>query len=377
MAATDRPSALASPHPGRQIALEPYIRKIRSEVMRAAGRGRGEGSLRLRIGSRTLALESWVLDALVEVSVAPDEGSPTGLLVQTVAFSAKCLHDMETLGKTERRDIHRVHALEAELVLDVALGTALLRELKNRVDTVARSGKVDLGKDWNRLRQTVEEIVAASRESLGEAEAKHAEELSWDFSGQAKSSLASDAARITPHRPILAHRPVAAAGSAASVSEHRPKRPARELAPEGVEEIEDAPPHSSLSLAIAAVIAITGVAMLLWSRQTTAGPARAVALDQLPAAARIVSFEAHPLSASITIREEAWRELDGRAKLGWINDLGRALARGGHKGFVVRSTAGRPLAQWLAARGAVILEARDVAAETPENRPATPRARLH
>ena len=105
----------------------------------------------------------------------PNPGSttlsgPASLLVSHgQAFLAKTDADMASLTANSELDRNILYTLQAELMLDVAIGTALLREFQPAIDEAVGAGELAGAKELTQLGHRLRKGVSSARKVISEA----------------------------------------------------------------------------------------------------------------------------------------------------------------------------------------------------------------
>src|SRR5262245_45159542 len=165
----------------RGRALDPYIERLRRLQAEYESRGLTGRPLELEVGGTPVAIEAWILDeGLQALTDEPEEGSRALLLTHTAALALKLAADRVRLKARGQKGGHALYAVQAELMLDSAMGTALLRELQPVIDHEVAAGRLAEAKRWTKLKNEIHAGVSASKTLLDESERKRVETLADD-----------------------------------------------------------------------------------------------------------------------------------------------------------------------------------------------------
>jgi len=169
------PATLAATRPSRAVkqravALERYLRQIRSPTPVPGPAASIVAELRG---------DPWIRSQ-VTPDPAPDVGFAADLsefVTHGCGFVAKCHADIASMASRAKLDRTRLYTFQAELMLNAAIGAALLRELQPAVDEAVATGDLVAAKGLTQLGHRIRKGVAAARKVLSEAGRRDAEKL--------------------------------------------------------------------------------------------------------------------------------------------------------------------------------------------------------
>lgn len=158
-------------------------------------------------------------------SPTPTHGEIEDLITQGVALMAKCQTDLSA-GTDSAENRNEVYARQAEMMLDVAVGTVVVHELQSKGNALLATGDNEGVRELNQFQHRVRNVVQDVRRSLGESERRRASELASVFGEDIGDLDAGD------DSPFLGEpTPNEAPGKAGSAAKRTSKGPLRPGAP--------------------------------------------------------------------------------------------------------------------------------------------------
>jgi hypothetical protein len=363
----------AEQDPNRLRALEPYLQKLRRwNDDSGVQDGTIERAARIRVGARTLSVGAW---ERIQIQVAfREEMSATRdaarLMALAVALLTKSYVDVERFNAHERSAATDFYALQAELMLDSAIGASLLQETQTLVDALVIAGKVEEAKKVSEFRHKLHGVVGEVKKIIADSEAALAEELGLGTPKPPVSvdgtldrlaqKVADEVERIERRKRSrkLAGEPREAPDAdesllAPALFSARSRKP--RTVPNGG--LLPVAPSFDRTRALAAILAIL---ILAWAglvevpRHFETEPPAAPILE----ASHPNLFEelqSRPPSLYVTVRSIPWSTLGETERRSAVERAGRDASERGYRGVVFRTHAGRPVAQWLSASGAKLI----------------------
>lgn len=180
------PSTLAPPRASpavkqRAQALNRYLRRLR-EPDAASGAARSM--------LHELRADSWTRAKLERGDSPIDDGGVDGreLVAHGCAFLVKCHADLNALRTTTEPDRAALYTAQAELMLDVAIGKALLRELQPAIDQEVKAGDMAGAKGFTQFGHRLRKGVASAQAVISRAGRSDAERLADAMTGQPRET---------------------------------------------------------------------------------------------------------------------------------------------------------------------------------------------
>ena len=359
---TAPPAALTASkkrHPAREKALAPYLDKLRNWITQV-GNSDPESSARINVGSQTVILEGWDRVQLVEFFAAESsEASESAeLMAHAVALVLKANFDVECLKNGNPDDSPKLYALQAELMLDTALGMALLDETQQAIDHWVLSGRVVDAKAMSVFRHQISRAVAQAKKRIADSELHQAEVLSKSLGDRLPEARPVPEVRRPTSAPAEVE-PILLDGEGDLVEIDQPVRRKKPRKGVPVKRAGSLPGPTDtvvypsftkiLSVGLVGVVGLFVLVVLvpmLFDRELP-GMLR----SDLPNADLLESVEAMPPSIYATVSDDRWREFGDRERRTMIDELGRQAAGLGYSGVILRTPDGRPVARWLQERG--------------------------
>lgn len=356
--------------------LRPYLAKLQAWNERIPGTAADRGAT-IVIGRERMPVDAWER-ALIARCARPDMQPPeetARLVLEGLAYMAKSLTDIERLGRvaSSRETIHQG---QAELLLDTAIGTALLREVQQSVDGMVARGELEQARQWNSLMHRMRRVASRTTERITESNLTKVGALADTMT---ELQEASPARRRPAPRP--AAPPPAPRIEIEPEAEDRPTlRPAPAPAPTAppaigpvLEELgvsldewhergsrEDRPRSSSWARtpALAAALFLAFVAWVAFVAIPSAleFEPKAVTRPDFPAGGEVAAVTSRFPSLFVDVDAAAWDELAHAQRWARIREASGLAADRGYDGLLIRAGDGRPLAQWLRGRGIALLD---------------------
>jgi len=274
----------------------------------------------------------------------PTHGEVEDLVTQGVAVMAKCRTDLaECGGRTDNLNV--TYARQAEMMLDAAVGSVVVRELQTLGNKLLSKGENEDVKELNRFQHEVRRTVQQVRGSLSDAEKARATEFATLLRGGPDATEddfgdvdSSPATKPAPAAPARRKRPRAAEPTVVFLDE-KPASSGRFRV------------YLMRFVLTAIVVGLIGYGV----SGLTASPVEGDASESLTAAVSampgVTEVNDRMPYIVLTVRDEFWNDRGESARKDWIRELSRMTERHGYSGLVVRSTGGTPLAEWVRGRG--------------------------
>ncbi len=376
----------------RRQALQPYLDKLESWIVQAADVD-PDRPAKINVGQRAVTLEPWDRQQLTEFFLSGGQPVPelAELMAHAVACVLRTIFDVERLKRDEQRLSADLYALQAELMLDTALGLAILEETQVAIDRLVQQGRVPDARALSQFRHQIKHAIGEARKRIADSEVQQAEELSVSMraadppqetvpgspSGATErgpaprlrapsldggvETVAAELAGIDPvtgarlfdHVDVeIDDEPAAAPARAparAPASSPRAKSRSRKRS---AAKAPSAPGLPSLTPVLCGVL--VGLAGF-WAA-TVWHPSRTVAIPhlttaELPMQDKLDGVHAAPPSLYITVNEAAWEQMTESDRTTLIDAIGTQANRVGYSGLLLRTPNGRPVARWLKLRG--------------------------
>jgi len=338
----------------RRSALEPYLVKLDAALRRLPPDG--ATSLKVTVGEASLLIEPWITSR-ADPRNARSNGEPerTELLRQSLALWLKGSVDVCSLRDGVRNGSGNLYGLQAELMLDSAFGSALVRELQDGVDAMVKAGELEEAKRFSKFQHQVRCVVREIKQSIAESNGRRADEL---------------VEQLTDHQPAPPTKP------APMLRETELETPAPRRRPRPAVEKPVAPvPHTSGSryrtevLIALDVIALVACFFLTGHSGPAGRPPRALTHGDFPNAAPLTELVARPPTLYATIDEKTWSGYDDKQKRRFVDGMGSVLLTKSYGGLLLKTPDGRLVAEWLEKGGTRLLASEPIVRSDPEQAP--------
>jgi hypothetical protein len=285
------------------------------------------------------------IEDAVAAGAGPDDPAVDGppelreIVSHALAVLQKSATDIARLRREEPRAGTEFFAIQAELMLDSALGTALEREMQGAVNSLVAAGAVQDARNLSKLQGRLRSCIRELKLSIAESNRGRDEDLVEHF---------TDVAARESHELPSFDEPV----------DPPPPATSRRQADRSAETAAPPPRRRRVHTEILLGLVIAGSAFWLLGRAfpgARGGRVAAVSRNDFPASAPIERVVARPPSAYVVVDAKAWDAFDEGQRRRLVDSMAATLARNGYWGLSVRTPEGQPAAQWLLGRGTILL----------------------
>lgn len=347
MAATVAPAS-TRPSQTRIKAIEPHLKKLGRLLSQSAE------PLEIRLYESELVLDSWE-DEQLRLFLARDAEQDKNralLLVQGVALLLKSAADVDSMMSAADPSEEQLYTLQADLMLDTAIGMALLREMQKAQDDLVREGAVTEAKRLSAFQHKMRRALADIKKMIGESEHERAEQISDDLTDQPREQTASLDGMMLDR-------------AAAEVAEEYERESLRDRAADKARAaLAKLPSRTDILMYSFALTLAIWLGAIKLPQLIKMEPAVLTKAD-FPQAALFLDVTAKPPSVFIEVDGAAWREMDEHRRIALVEMTGEVLESGGYSGALLRTERGRPLAQWMKSGGATLIETTEFSARPP------------
>jgi hypothetical protein len=351
--ATKAPSRAAR----RTRALDRWIEQLRRQSDEHAAPAASHEPLAIRVALQTLTVEPWVQAEIRRAFDRPNESTerPT-LVAHAVALRMKIEGDRARMRQAHVTGGHELYAVQAELMLDSAIGTALNREIQRVIDEEVQRGGMASAKHWTSLKNELNRVVSTVNQLLADSERQRAETLSDKLTD----------ARVEPVAPERYERLM----QRLDVEERERKQLAR-ARKRARDALANLPSRTEVLVAALAVTVAIWLGFVKLPEHLASG-LPVLGTEDFPRADGFVDVVARPPSLYVTVDGDVWSGLAGDERRRLVSTISGVLLTSGYTGVLLKTEAGRPVAQWLALNGVTLIEtdetlrAVDAFASTPD-----------
>jgi hypothetical protein len=319
----------------RAKALNPWIERLRWQCEHRES----PGDLELHFEGETLLLESWAVGKVLEDSDSSE------LVAQGIALQMKTAVDRSQLHRARSSPGQKVYELQAHMMLNTAMGMALIREVQHRIDDEVRQGGMASAKDWSRFKQTLVAAVTEVKKRLADSERSRAERISDELTDRPREQAEEPASYSRMMQQL-------------DTEERRRKHLAR-ARKRAREALDHLPSRTELLMAAVVVAVVVWLGFVQLPGQLDFEP-HVLSLEDFPTSEGFVELRANPPSLYLTIDEEFWSGLGLEQRQHLVRTTSGVLLARGYSGALIRTAGGRPVAQWLVHNGVTLLETNEV-----------------
>jgi hypothetical protein len=281
-------------------------------------------------------LGAWEKSVLRESRTAATLDDRTDLVVDGLAFQAKCRELVDRVDRAPLPDPEQRLQLVETMVSDAAVGLALQQQLQHEVNDLIRVGRTAEAK-----------TLTAFRNRIVRTSSRLAEILKGDLARQA----AELAEQMTPEPRIRPRPDCAPAAEAPAGAPRAVKRPARAQPPAG-----PAPRSLPLRWLLPLLAVLAGVALWLNADVVLRPPAvAALTVADFAAVEGVQAVTARPPGLYVTLDDVGWDGLGEAEQRRRIEALARIGEPVGYRALHVRASSGRAIGRWDERSGAQLI----------------------
>jgi hypothetical protein len=336
----------------RQRAIAPYSKKLEELYTRWIGAGAAAGPLEIRLYESLLTLDPWESERIgIYLSKEHDpDDSCSQIIVQGVALLLKSASDIDQMMSAADLSEERLYALQAELMLDTAIGMALLREAQKAQSDLVLGGETARAKKLSRFQHKLRNSLADVKKMIGESERERAD-------------LVTDGLTDEPRQEGASLDKMTLDSAAARAAEDYERLKVQKVKQKTRAALSKLPSRTDLLIygfLLSLALWLGAVKLPQVSRMEP----HLLTLTDFQGGGIFLRVDAKPPSLFMEVDAAAWSRLNAANRLKLIETTGSVLAANGYTGVLLRTERNRPLAQWLRGRGATLIES-DEAASGP------------
>jgi hypothetical protein len=328
-------------HPARRRALDPY----RLPLLQWCVEHRGDlpdEPCEIRIEGRPFVVDPPELALLRRLQTWDDPRSRDRweMLSQWVALQAKCTEDLQRLAVSPEEGRAPTYSFQAELMLDYAIGIALINEMQEIVHGAVGGGSMEQAREFSNLRHRMQRWLQEVRDAIAESERLRAQDL---------SSVLTTLDRRTGPAPRELSEPAGAAVD-------RPVRRERHREQARKRRARRTPEATLTRHLVQALIVAVGVGVIVTGLPDRSGvtPLDPGEFDRIEA---VVGCVSRPTSLFLRADRGMWERLGDEGREELLADVAQVASDHRYTGVLLEDADGRPLAQWLSLRGGRVLSA--------------------
>ena len=359
MPATMNPATTGKAHPARQIALSPYLAQLHGWLEQLVN-VHPDHPARISVGTNTVTLEGWDHEQLrlyFDTETGLD-GVRAELVAHSIAVVLKTTFDVGRLKEDKQRDSESFYALQGELMLDSALGIAVLHETQTMINELVQSGSIIDAKALSLFRHQIIRAINSARQCIADSDYHQAESLATTLGGPpVDDAVAEDIVVSTTVEEILVEPSEVAETTPETAPEPEPlRRPSRRKKQPRAVTTPGANFSVTMGLTVCLIATAVCFAITVGAPAITDQPTARILRADLVNPDAFVDLVALPPSVYVTIDTENWNSLDDRDRRQLIDSLGIRAESAGYSGVLLKTLEGRPVARWLETRGYELID---------------------
>jgi len=357
MPATMSPARTPQAHPAREIALRPYLDKLRNWLEQVETMHPDQPA-QITIESSKVTLEGWDRQQLQRFF--DKETKPAcihaELMAHAIAMLCKVSFDISQLQNDDGSDSAKFYALQGELMLDSALGIAVLHETQTTINKLIQDGLMADAKAMSLLRHQIIHAVNVARRCIANSDFDQAESLATALGAPADCNSVLDESIATTSIEQRQSVPIEAVETVNKKTRKRQRRQSSQA-----KQAADAGFPVTMGLAILLAATAVFFAITVGVPTVLDRSPEMILRSDLANPKEFVDLVALPSSIYVTIDSERWNQLDERERRQTIDNLGIRAASAGYAGLLLRTLDGQPVARWLNKRGFELIEYHETA----------------
>ena len=308
---------------------------------------------------------AWVA-ARISAFAGTTEAEGTDLdrsVAQAVALQIKCKVDLIACRGLE--PCPELFQAQAELMLDVAVGTALGRQLQTLSDELLADGHMGDARALSTLRHDLRNAVVRAKKGIGESEQARALEIAQELvpaTGEEAFDVPSSPSDSRTDSGFGAPSESAPGGPEQSGGKTRPAhRAQRTIVLRDGERVPDGPRSIMLWAAIGLVafgaLGALDAVRRAATQQADAAAAPLTFADTAPLLEieGITHVQDRPPHLVLTVDGTFWNELGTAGRERWLESRVEEIDPMGYEGIVIRDPVGIPRAEWVRGKGQRLL----------------------
>lgn len=323
----------------RRCVIETQLTQLECFLGDRSSGSRQAGSVEAPFPDTDVSVDPWVLDRIATCGDDPSTDTLAELLAQTAATMAKCAGDIRRFRTNETALGSDLYAVQAELMVDTAIGMALLREAQPAIEDSVRRGAITEAKKLTLFRHGLRKAITEVESCLGDSEKQRIAGLADSMTQQPReeeTSSSLDLDRLAGD-VLAAHELV------------KKRRRSKALLAIRMPALTD-----SLFVIL---LALCGIWLLIslgphLRGQEFAMPRRSefVAVDA------VLAIKFRPPSLFVEVDEKVWNGYAEDHKRNIVDGMANVLLAHDYRGAFFYTTNGKPVAQWLRKRASRLLE---------------------
>jgi len=339
--------ASIEPESSRLRVLSPLFDKLHAWNERIPGVA-GDRPAAVLVGGRRLTVEPWEREQIARWPTGDADAASERcrLVMEGLACMAKTLSDMELRERPTGAE------RQAELMLDSAIGMALLREIQHVIDLTVARGALEEAKRWGSLQHRMHHTIEGAMSGVPHTEHPRVKQL------------ADTLTELSSEDPLPS--PPLAGPSTGPVTETRTDESVESWSDPlaGVDEdaaVRDCSPQVEFSgrtrlLGLVFAVSFVLCGLSVWLPSTGGGDLASVGPAELGDAGLFQAVVSRPPSLYVDVDGAAWDGLTHVQKWRRVEQAVDLATPLGYQGVLLRDASGRAVAQWLRGRGIALLD---------------------
>lgn len=318
--------------------LGPYLESLRSTEP-----GRFQGPMLATLDGEEIVVDEWALGQLEQfLRASEDSGETEQLVADSIALLTKYASDLKRSGLAADSRSFSNPATEAELMLDAAIGMALVKQIQAVIDRLLQEGSIQEARPLSRFHHTLRHAAFDARNRINTAQHGRLDDLTTDLAAAVGHEEAAEPAQED-------HPDASRKKRVRTQTQIRPAR-ARIL-------IQPSKKPSKLPNLTEILILLVVIAFAVRFGGEKLQP-EPVVLHPAPTAKAISAidskwnFEFRYPAVFATVESANWDDLDPVERHALLLRVSQLVGTHGYSGLFLTSTDGTPLAQWNVREGA-------------------------
>jgi hypothetical protein len=304
----------------------------------------------------SIVLDRWERSALDDALIANGNGKKYGpLLIEGVAWQSKYYSELDELESKEFTTAEVLEKSRECLVVNAAIGMALMDEMQRMIDSMVLSGAMGEAKKLTGYRNKLHQIVQEIKERVGAEAYVEAKELSREL----VAPLEKTKRAASTATPIDIESDEAYAVKPGKLAE-KEEGPPKQIKLDRYKKLRMAMPVEERPSHFKKLFAVFGVSLVAWLILVLPGvmrtPLPELSVPELPSLEAVLEVDARPPSLYVVVSANRWNGMAADRRLQWVEQIGQTASASGYTGIHVRTDEGAAVAQWLKEKGARLVK---------------------
>lgn len=338
----------------RPRVLDPILEHLRKAWVESPGIPGEDGMVGLYFLGQELSLDAWTNETLDRYfrSASGKAIECVNLVAQSVALLAKCELDLARLEGKTSLDTAALYQAQAKLMLNAAMGQSLVSDIQVVINELLRQGGLEEARNLSGFHHRLRSAVAGMRTRVA---AEYRSTLD-DLAGQLADPEDEPTPAVSPGQSAPVKRRTRSPVATPQKLPRRAPRPVTPAAPATVVQERASSARWWSTALLAAMLVVTLLTLVVVRRSVPSPGQHAAGSVNVTLAGTVLEVRDRWPSMFVTVDSAAWDEMSKAGRLELVRDLAARLGAKRYEGALIATPDGRPVAQWLRADEASLLD---------------------